>query len=59
MAKKKNPDPLNVFMNGKRVGRLEKNLPATALFQYDKEWLAWDFAIPISMSLALRENMNE
>ena len=56
MAKKKNPGLLNVFMNGKRVGRLEKNSPANTLFQYDKEWLAWDFAISISMSLPLREN---
>ena len=46
---------LNVFLNGRRVGRLTKSPSGAIDFRYDQGWLDWENAIPVSLSLALRE----
>lgn len=53
--KKKNP-PLRVVLNGRDVGRLSRASSGAIDFQYAEEWLAWEDAIPVSLSLPLRED---
>lgn len=48
--------PLNVFLNGRRVGRLSRAASGTIDFRYDPSWLAWEHALPVSLSLPLRED---
>lgn len=56
MARRRSRIPLNVYLNGKLVGRLQRASSGAIDFQYDPEWLAWDNAIPVSLSLPLRED---
>jgi serine/threonine-protein kinase HipA len=55
MARKKTHAPLNVFLNNRFVGRLTKQTSGAIEFNYDRSWLEWDNALPISLSLPLRE----
>lgn len=48
--------PLLVYINGKIVGRLRREASGAVDFQYDSAWLAWESAIPASLSLPLRED---
>lgn len=48
--------PLNVYLNGRLVGRLRRESSGAIDFQYDERWLEWDNAIPVSLSLPLRED---
>jgi serine/threonine-protein kinase HipA len=48
--------PLNVFLNGRLVGRLRRQASGAIDFQYDENWLAWEQAFPVSLSLPLRED---
>lgn len=48
--------PLNVFLNGRLVGVLRRQSTGAIDFQYAREWLAWDNAFPVSLSLPLRED---
>jgi serine/threonine-protein kinase HipA len=48
--------PLNVYLNARLVGRLNKESSGAIEFQYDAGWLGWDNAIPVSLSLPLRED---
>jgi serine/threonine-protein kinase HipA len=52
---KKNP-PLRVLLNGRDVGMLSRAASGAIDFQYAREWLAWENAIPVSLSLPLRED---
>ena len=54
MARKKTHTPLNVFMNGRLVGTLNKQASGAIDFTYADDWLGWEFAIPVSRSLPLR-----
>jgi len=56
MAKKRSRIPLNVLLNGKLVGRLQRESSGAIDFQYEESWLAWESAIPVSLSLPLRED---
>ncbi len=56
MAKRRARHPLNVFLNAKLVGRLKREASGAIDFQYDESWLGWDKAIPVSLSLPLRED---
>jgi serine/threonine-protein kinase HipA len=47
---------LNVFINGRLVGALRRETSGAILFTYDKDWLAWEAAFPVSLSLPLRED---
>lgn len=48
--------PLAVFLNGRRVGTLSRTVPGALYFQYAPDWLEWESAFPISLSLPMRED---
>jgi serine/threonine-protein kinase HipA len=56
MARPRTRIPLNVFLNGRLVGRLRRQASGAIDFQYDGGWLAWEHAFPVSLSLPLRED---
>ena len=47
--------PLRVYMNNRRVGTLSREASGAIGFSYDTDWLDWDHAMPVSLSLPLRE----
>lgn len=53
MARKKTHQPLDVLINGRQVGRLEKASSGAISFQYGEEWLAWEHRFAVSLSLPL------
>ncbi len=55
MARRKTHIPLNVLINNRLVGRLEKETSGAIKFQYVKEWLEWEHSFAVSLSLALRK----
>ena len=55
MAQRRTQAPLNVFINGRIVGVLRREVNGSIAFQYVQEWLEWEHAFPISLSLPLRE----
>jgi serine/threonine-protein kinase HipA len=56
MPRPKRHIPLNVLLNGRLVGHLNKSSAGAIDFQYDTGWLAWEHAMPVSLSLPLRED---
>ncbi|GAA0625207.1 type II toxin-antitoxin system HipA family toxin [Brevundimonas kwangchunensis] len=56
MARRRSNAPLLVYLNGRLVGRLRRETSGAIDFQYDPSWLAWEHAIPVSLSLPLRED---
>jgi serine/threonine-protein kinase HipA len=48
-------EPLNVFLNSRLVGQLRREASGAISFQYDRSWLEWEFALPVSLSLPFRE----
>lgn len=56
MAKKSKRVPLNVFLNARLVGRLQRETSGAIEFQYDESWLSWKNTFPVSLSLPLRED---
>ncbi|MCF6197851.1 MAG: type II toxin-antitoxin system HipA family toxin [Hyphomicrobiaceae bacterium] len=48
--------PLRVHLNNRLVGHLIKEPSGAIGFQYDENWLTWEHALPISLSLPLRED---
>jgi len=56
MARKKARVPLNVYLNGRLVGRLQRETSGAIDFQYDESWLNWEQTFPVSLSLPLRED---
>lgn len=56
MARRRSRIPLNVYLNSRLVGRLHRQSSGAIDFQYDATWLAWEHAIPVSLSLPLRED---
>ena len=54
MARKKVHAPLDVLINGRLVGRLEKAANGAISFQYSAQWLQWEHRFAISLSLPLR-----
>ncbi len=56
MARRRTRVPLDVYINSRLAGQLQR-LPSGAIdFQYDEGWLGWEHALPISISLPLRED---
>ncbi|MEX2495177.1 MAG: type II toxin-antitoxin system HipA family toxin [Woeseia sp.] len=45
-----------MYLNGKLVGRLQRETSGAIDFQYDASWLNWEYAFPASISLPLRED---
>lgn len=56
MARRRAHAPLRVFLNGRLVGQVRREKSGAIDFQYDRDWLGWDNAIPVSLSLPLRED---
>jgi serine/threonine-protein kinase HipA len=56
MARKARHPPLRVFMNGRLVGLLRREPSGAIDFTYDASWLEWSPALPVSLSLPLRED---
>ena len=56
MARKRIRIPLEVYLNARLVGRLRRSASGAIDFQYDDTWLSWAPALPISISLPLRED---
>ena len=56
MVRRRIRRPLNVYLNARLVGRLRRLASGAIDFQYDQSWLDWEHALPISMSLQLRED---
>jgi serine/threonine-protein kinase HipA len=56
MARRRAHAPLNVFLNNRLVGTLRRASTGAIDFQYASDWLAWENAFPVSLSLPLRED---
>ncbi|MDE0715353.1 MAG: HipA N-terminal domain-containing protein, partial [Gammaproteobacteria bacterium] len=56
MARQGARAPLNVFLNARLAGRLSRQASGAVSFRYDPGWLDWEHALPISISLPLRED---
>jgi serine/threonine-protein kinase HipA len=56
MARRRTRYPLNVYLNARLVGRLRRQASGAIDFQYDPDWLGWENALPVSLSLPLRED---
>jgi len=54
MARRRTYLPLDVLINGRLAGQLEKEPSGAIRFQYAKEWLGWEHRFAISLSLPLR-----
>ncbi|WP_072378531.1 HipA N-terminal domain-containing protein [Novosphingobium sp. NDB2Meth1] len=53
MARKKTYAPLDVLINGRLVGCLEKAATGATSFQYAASWLEWEHRFAVSLSLPL------
>lgn len=56
MGRKRHHIPLDVFFNNRRMGELAREKSGATRFLYDREWLDWEHALPVSLSLPLRED---
>jgi len=56
MPRKRQHTPLRVLLNNHLMGRLTKEPGGAIAFHYDENWLSDDNAIPVSLSLPLRED---
>jgi len=56
VARRSRNPPLRVLLNGRNVGLLARASSGAIDFQYAREWLAWESAIPVSLSMPLRED---
>ncbi|MFZ1802759.1 MAG: type II toxin-antitoxin system HipA family toxin, partial [Nitrospira sp.] len=57
MARRRTHAPLRVLLNNRLVGQLSKASTGAIEFQYDLQWLEWEHALPVSLSLPLREDV--
>jgi serine/threonine-protein kinase HipA len=56
MARRRQNTPLRVFLLESEVGVLLKDASGAISFKYDRAWLAKENAVPVSLSLPLRED---
>lgn len=56
MARRRAYVPLNVFLNGRLAGVLNRQSTGAVDFLYAAEWLSWENTFAISLSLPLRED---
>jgi serine/threonine-protein kinase HipA len=47
--------PLRVYLNNRGVGTLSREASGAIDFSYHEDWLGWEHALPVSLSLPLRE----
>jgi serine/threonine-protein kinase HipA len=55
MARRPRYEPLNIFLNSRLVGQLRRESSGAISFQYDRSWIEWPHAIPVSLSLPIRQ----
>ncbi len=55
MPRRPRYEPLNTFLNSRMVGQLRREPSGAISFQYDHSWIEWTQAIPVSLSLPIRE----
>ena len=55
MARRRAHIPLDVYLNARPVGQLRRFAGGAVEFQYDRDWLNWEGALPVSLSLPFRE----
>jgi len=56
MSRRPRHAPLRVLLNNRLVGHLHKAASGAIEFRYDDDWLGWEHALPVSLSLPLRED---
>ncbi len=56
MSRKSNEHALYVYMNNKLVGHLRQANHGGLFFSYAQDWLNWQFARPVSLSMPLTSN---
>lgn len=56
MPRRRAHAPLRVLLNNRLVGQLAKDAGGAVSFRYDASWLGWGNALPVSLSLPLRED---
>jgi serine/threonine-protein kinase HipA len=56
MPRRRRYEPLRVLLNNRLVGHLHKAASGAVEFRYDPSWLGWEHALPVSLSLPLRED---
>ena len=56
MSRKRQHVPLRVLLNNRPLGQLHKEPGGAISFRYDEEWLSGENAVPVSLSLPLRED---
>lgn len=56
MPRRRTRIPVNVYLNNRLVGRLSRESSGAIDFTYNRSWLDWDHALPVSLSLPLRED---
>lgn len=47
--------PLQVYLNNRSVGILHRESSGAISFTYNEDWLGWEHALPVSLSMPLRE----
>ena len=55
MGRRSQTGVLNVILNGRLIGNLQRASSGTISFMYAEDWLAWEHAFPVSLSLPLRD----
>lgn len=56
MGRRRTYKPLGVYLNSRLVGHLNREPSGAIDFRYDQTWLDWEYAMPVSQSLPLRED---
>jgi serine/threonine-protein kinase HipA len=56
MPRRRRHAPLRVQLNNRLVGQLSKAASGAIEFRYDRDWLDWEHALPVSLSLPLRDD---
>jgi serine/threonine-protein kinase HipA len=56
VGRKRQHIPLNVFLNTRLVGQLNREKSGASSFAYIDTWLEWQHAFPVSISLPLRDD---
>ncbi|ANW03206.1 type II toxin-antitoxin system HipA family toxin [Bradyrhizobium icense] len=56
MPRRRRHEPLRVLLNNRLVGLLSKAATGAIEYRYEADWLGWEHALPVSLSLPLRED---
>ncbi|MBT4931867.1 MAG: type II toxin-antitoxin system HipA family toxin [Rhodospirillaceae bacterium] len=56
MGRRRAYAPLNIFLNARLVGQLNREPSGAIDFRYEASWLTWEHTMPVSLSLPLRED---